>query len=429
MRVKILISFTAFAAFVNPWAQGAPNPDASTQTRVSPIVFAERHILESKALGENRHVDVRLPASYRQSAPSRAYPVVFVLDSELLFETVAGIVGHLSSVGRMPEAIVVGIPNNTGDRLGLSPQFLDKDGNPRGSRSREDRYLRFFQDELLPFLDSKFRTAEFRILFGVSPTAAFTLHAFWRAPDLFQAHVAMVAGSIPGKVYPKDETLIDAIETSLSRNPDRKVWLYLSSAESNFQTSSEIATHFENLERRLRPYLSRGLSLKTEVVPGAAYATVLPALTSALNLIFPPEDWDPSYVSFLEGEKAALANLDAHFAGLSSRYGFAVVPLGDRFFNVNCLRGLGSRLRRQERTEEAIQVFRRWVELYPLAPRPYFHLAYALEANEQSQQALATGSKGLEIAREAAAPDLDKYESHFHRLEESILAQRDDAPR
>ena len=425
MRIEMFIAAVfAFAA----WVQGVrgqeeahPNVEPPT-----PIVFAERHQVASEALGETRQVEIRLPESYSQTAPSRIYPVVFVLDGELLFEPVAATVSHLGSVGRMPEAIVVGLPNHTGDRLGLSPKFLDRDGNPSSFGGREEFYLEFLRDELLPYLDARFRTADFRILFGVSPTAAFALHSFWRAPDLFQGYAAMVAGSLPDKVYTNHESLTNAIEASLRENPDRKAWLYLSSAESNVREREEIGASLKNLERRLQPFRARGLSLLTEVVPGAAYATVLPAITSALDLIFPAETWDPSYVSFLREEGPALKNLESRFSALSASYGFPVVPLGDRFFNVNCLRGLGSRLRREGRSEEAVQVLRHWVELYPSAPDAHFHLAYALHAAKEPDEALAASRQGLELARELSSSDLDQYEELFRSLEERILADRGD---
>ncbi|MEM7049994.1 MAG: alpha/beta hydrolase-fold protein [Acidobacteriota bacterium] len=425
MRVSTFL-VVIFAAGVSLSAFADPPKASQGVAPATPLTFAERHVLASQALGEERYVDVRLPASYRQSAPARSYPVIFVLDGELIFETVAAVADHLAAVGRMPEAVVVGVPNHTGDRLGMSPRFLGRDGKPSGFGGREDQYLQFLEGELVPYLASSFRLADFRLVFGVSPTAAFALHSFWRSPELFQVHVAMVAGGSLDKLYPEAGLLADALVGALEQKPDRRAWLYLSSAESNFRAREEIGTALESFEKRLQPFLAKGLVFQAEVVPGAAYATVLPAVTSALNLIFPPEEWDPRYVSFLDGDAAALANLEAHFDALSARYGFPVVPLGDRFFSVNCLRGLASRLDRQGRSEEALQVLRRWVDLYPSDPRSYLHLAFALEAS-QPTQALTVGRQGLEVARRTASSDSDRYEDHLRSLEESILSRKSGA--
>lgn len=389
---------------------------AQTPPPPEPLVYAQRYLLPSAVLGETRAIDVSLPESYHEAAPVQSYPVVVVLDGEFMFQTVTGIVRHLGSVGRMPEAIVVGIPNNTGKRLASSPKFVRDDGRTQSFGGDEEAYIQFFEQELFPYLKTHFRVVDFNILVGLSPTASFALHTFWAAPDLFQAHIALVIGTTLDKQYTPEQTMADRIVHSFAEVPSRKAYLYLGSAESNYNADVEAA--LGELEQRLLPY--QNLTLKREVVPGSAYAIVLPAVMSAMDMIFPAAKWNPDYRTFMAEEGQALAHMDAFFENLSAEYGFRVYPKGDRFWNVNGLRGLGSRLRSTERPREAVEVFQRWVEYYPNAPQAYFHLAYALQADGQSEEALAAGVHGLAKAREAQDPDLASYENNFQELRAEI---------
>lgn len=399
-------------------AESTPGPQ--------PIVSGERHVLESQALDETRFADVYLPVSYDLSSTDRTYPVVFVLDGEFLGQTVAGLVAHLASVSRMPEAIVVAVPNNTGQRLSLFPRFLDENGEEFGFGGKEAEYVRFFADELIPYLEDRFRMADFRILIGLSPTAAFTLHTFAQEPDLFQAHVALVAGTTLGYFYSDEESLLDAMAKAARSDLERRRWLYVGHAQSNLDDSPEIDYYRNRLHQRLLRF--RRLTLRTEILPGKAYAIALPALISAFEMIFPADDWDPDFRAFLDGEGDADARLGAHFQALSDRYGFEIEPLDDRFFNVNSLRGLARLLGRAERDAEAIRVLERWVRLYPNSPRAYFQLAAALQGAERLDPALETARAGLAKARELDDPDLASYESRFEAFETAILARIEETP-
>ena len=395
---------------------------AATDSHAEPIVHGYRHSLQSQALGETRTFEVFLPASYEQSADSRTYPLILVLDGEFMIRTVTGVHSHLASVGRMPESIVVGLPNNTGRRLALYPKLLRADGNPPRS-SQAEAYLEFFRGELLPELERLYRVADFRTLIGLSPTAAFTLHSLWAAPDLFQAHVAIVIGTTLGSEYEPGRSLLDAVAESLTSRQDGKSYLYISSASSNFAQDPAIGQHLADLESRLSARQGNSLTLETETVDGSAYAIVLPSVMGAFEMIYPAAKWDLSYTSFTAGNGDAAEKLDAAFRDLSREYGFPVVPLGDRFYNVNCLRSLGSRLQREDRLEESIAIFQRWIDHYPHDPRPYFYQAPVLEAASRFDEALATARAGLKEARGAKVPNLAAYEERFAAFEAGIAAK------
>ncbi|HVF39394.1 MAG TPA: alpha/beta hydrolase-fold protein [Gemmatimonadaceae bacterium] len=117
----------------------------------------------SRSLGESRSVFVALPASYTNTA--RTYPVLFVLDGEASFAIASTVVSGLASVGHMPEAIVVAIPN-TNRLRDLTPPGLSVSGST--TREGGDRFLDFLQLELMPALKKDFRANDLIVLAGHS---------------------------------------------------------------------------------------------------------------------------------------------------------------------------------------------------------------------------------------------------------------------
>ncbi len=96
----------------------------------SPVHMVDRHVLTSAALEESRVIEVALPASYRETGDSHRYPVIIVLDGELLFPMVSGIVHQMAANSQMPECIVVGLMNKAGTRRNITPTPLRRDGTP-----------------------------------------------------------------------------------------------------------------------------------------------------------------------------------------------------------------------------------------------------------------------------------------------------------
>ncbi len=117
----------------------------------------------SKAVGEARSVLIGLPQSYAVS--KRGYPVIMVLDGEASFRPAMTVATELSSLGHVPEAIVVGIPN-TNRLRDLTPPGVSVSGSSK--REGGDRFLDFLEKELMPALKTQFRANRMVILVGHS---------------------------------------------------------------------------------------------------------------------------------------------------------------------------------------------------------------------------------------------------------------------
>jgi predicted alpha/beta superfamily hydrolase len=135
-------------------------------------------------LGEERTLWVSVPDSYARSAGR--YPVLYLTDAEAQFEHTSATAAFLARNGFMPEVIVVGVQNTDRTRdltPSRDPEFPTSGG--------ADRFLEFLETELVPFVESGFRTVPFRIFAGHSAGGNFAFHAMRVRPDLFQAVIAV----------------------------------------------------------------------------------------------------------------------------------------------------------------------------------------------------------------------------------------------
>jgi len=148
---------------------------ALTNTAKSvPITVGELFTLPSKILNQERSFQVYLPASYHQS--KRKYPVLYVLDGQKFFTNAVAIQHSLKSPNTLPEMIVVGIVNKHPLRRTL---FGDE----------EEKFQQHLANEILPFIDDKFRTSQERLLFGWEMGAYFASSYFFHEQQLFSGAI------------------------------------------------------------------------------------------------------------------------------------------------------------------------------------------------------------------------------------------------
>jgi predicted alpha/beta superfamily hydrolase len=119
--------------------------------------------------------------------------VLFLLDGDVHFQHTAASVRFLSSYVTqvMPELIVVAVVNRDRQRdftpatgsADEAVQFPTHGGAPR--------FLRFLRDELIPWVNDRYRTNEYRVLAGHSLSGLFVIHALAAEPDVFNAYIAI----------------------------------------------------------------------------------------------------------------------------------------------------------------------------------------------------------------------------------------------
>lgn len=155
----------------------------------------------SPTLKERRPYLVYTPPSYGEpTRVPRTYPVLYLLDGDMHFPSVTGIIQMLATgIGGayvIPEMIVIGIPV-ADRRRDLTPTRITKDpyGGPLPPgwevTGGNPSFLQFLKAELIPHVDSAYRTAPYRVFVGHSLGGLSVLNALYTIPGTFNAYVAI----------------------------------------------------------------------------------------------------------------------------------------------------------------------------------------------------------------------------------------------
>ena len=378
--------------------------------------------VESKSLKETRTIKVALPFGYEHSIKS--YPIIVVLDNQLLFSTTTALVNQLSSTSRMPESIVVTIVEGNKHRSYYSPNLYDNIKNRNyGYGDHQDELTQFLNDELLPKLESKYRVADFRTLVGFSPSSVYTLHTFSKNQDLFHAYIALASGNIIGDGYIKGETLIDDIEESFTKNDSRRRFLYIVSGGRDLEDQPDIDDNINNFNQRLSKLNSNEFKSKAEIIQGEGHTDVaLPGLISAFDFIFPKEKWIVNYQSLIAKPGNAKENIDKFYSKLSIEYGVRIYPSMDRIYSMSCIKNIGSSLLRQKRVDEAMELYQYWTELYPKSHLAYSYLGRAQKVNNKTRAAKKSYEKAIKLVMlEDIQANLTEYQKVLKEINEELI--------
>ncbi len=163
---------------------------------------SELHVLQSETIGDSFTLQVALPASYG-SDPERRYPVVFSLDADMGFASMAGTL-RMGTIGQeLPDVILVaqGYAEPSVGRVMTSrsrdytpieaepPAPIEGVDAPAWPTGGAPAFLEFIREEVLPFVDGRFRTNGERVFVGHSYGGLFGLYTLFHAPDTFQRYL------------------------------------------------------------------------------------------------------------------------------------------------------------------------------------------------------------------------------------------------
>ncbi|MCI0330232.1 MAG: hypothetical protein L0196_04675 [candidate division Zixibacteria bacterium] len=219
--------------------------------------------LFSDSLGEKREFLVHLPESYSRE-PARRYPVMYVLDGSSEDIHTAASAALMARIGVIPELLIVGIPNTSGEgrQRDYTPpglrQDIDKSDSPEG---KADRFLAFLKAELIPHVESTYRTAGPRMLAGNSRGGLLVVYSLIAEPTLFATRFAHSPA-----LWRDEDALVVQLEKFLASRPGLDGFLYLSlGGEENEKMTKAFKRAISVLEAQAPP----SLKWHADFTPGA----------------------------------------------------------------------------------------------------------------------------------------------------------------
>lgn len=283
MKTRAVVVLLLFFV-VNAVAQ-----DNKNENRLPPITInrTEVHKITSVTNGNLYPIYVALPGSYNYTKDN--YPVVFMLDAYSSFGTMAQMVRLLAYNNELPELIIVGISSEGGSKEFNSNRM--RDYTPTELKSEKDKlaipvsgggekFLGFIKDELIPFIESKYRIKkDDKTFVGHSLGGLFVFYTLFQEPNLFNKYV-MIS---PALMF-DDEFILKQEKVFAGENKKLNASVYTTVGSLEDSTFKE---PWEKLIGSMKEHNYEGLKLITETAKNETHYSIIPYIaTHGLKSVF-----------------------------------------------------------------------------------------------------------------------------------------------
>ncbi|GAB3555121.1 alpha/beta hydrolase [Spirosoma fluminis] len=193
------------------------------------------HLIHSRVLNQDRQIYINVP-KLDSTDIGKALPVLYLLDGENHFHIVSAYVEYLRHWKVIPPVIVVGIVSL--DRVkDLTPttSLIDFDGKVDSkykTSGGNEQFLNFIQQELMPYIETTYKTSSFKIFAGHSFGGLTTINCMLTRPAMFNAYIAISPSLWFGNKY-----LLSLAEKKLPKLPirDRKLFYSVGNEDGDFR--------------------------------------------------------------------------------------------------------------------------------------------------------------------------------------------------
>jgi len=355
------------------------------------IVIGTIDTIYSKVLNEKRTIRVHIP----QGDKNQHHPVLYILDGEDHFLSAVGITEEMSGV--IPPMIVVGIDNmgfNTRERdmtPTVDPKIADSGGG--------ENFISFMEKELIPYAESKYRAAPYRVYSGHSLAGLAVVNTLFNHTELFKAYIAL-----DPSVWWADQRWIKNQESKLSRTTFKGRSLFIAVA-NNIPAGLDTVSVLNStdpmslLTRAVIPFVHAirdakppGLRWTSKFYPNERHGTVeMISEYDALRYLF-------NYYQFRTSQFVAHPELDedsvlaAHFKMISEKLGYTVLP------TENTINELAYDCMGRHKMAQAYKLFIRNTQMYPSSSNVFDSLGDYYLAVGDKQKAIEAFTKALSIA-------------------------------
>jgi predicted alpha/beta superfamily hydrolase len=345
--------------------------EAGAQEDGDPVSIGTWHVLESEVLGETRRLAIHLPRGYEGSGIS--YPVVYHTYGDYLpsyFVPASATIENLGSHAFMPQMILVGIDNIDRYR-DLRP--IQRNGQPGGIAA----YTEFLTNEVLPWVEANYRTADYRILIGPQAGAVFGLFTLLENPDLFDAFIL----DNPFTHEPSTQLMMAKAEEIFTPESTLSKFCFVTFGSGSANAAADVygfaalAEGANNDDFRL--HLNHLHDDVDYLHPRA--------LETGLKLLF------PDYHRTDKEVFAGLRELEDFYGKLSERYGFTVAPP-----ELIMTYSAGA-LQRCGQVESARSILERQIQLYPNMVNGFWQLAGIAADGGRTNEAIRYYQRCIEI--------------------------------
>lgn len=237
------------------------------------ISYSQKIIEEvtSPKLNEARELIIGLPASYLNNKDKK-YPLFVVLDGDYLFDPFYGALSYGAYWDDLPECILVGISQNKNSERDSDCAIDQTTGLPD---EKGNKFFEFIGQELVPYMEKKYRIAPFKIIAGHDLTAGFLNLFLYKERPLFDGYISL-SPELPNAM---EKNIPDRF-TAL----DQPIYYYHSTADGDVK---KMQTRIRELDAAAKTITKPNINYRFDDFKGAShYSLVLYSIPNALYQFF-----------------------------------------------------------------------------------------------------------------------------------------------
>jgi predicted alpha/beta superfamily hydrolase len=349
-------------------------------------------MMHSDILKEDRRILIYTPKDSANS--EKKYPVIYVLDADNHFAQMVEYSKYLSrqDVNVIPPLIVVGITNTNRNRdLTPSHSNIDYSGksdttanSPYKNSGGNEHFLQFIQKELIPYVNSNYKTQPYRIFAGHSFGALTTINCLINYPDMFDAYIA-----VSPSFWWDRKFLLKLADKKLKAGSTLSKTLFFSDGnEDSSSPGSPFHTNVLKFDSLLKKRNIKGLDFEYIPYPNESHMTVpIKSYYDGLRFIY--HQWELPPVS---DEEINLEIIMRHYKGLSQKFGYPILP-EEAYFN-----DLAQWLVKTPATlNNGIKLLEMNTINYPSSSGAFAALGAAYAKRGEKQKAMASYKKAYEL--------------------------------
>lgn len=355
-----------------------------------PVSMGTYRLIESQALGETRRLLVHLPRGYEGSAIR--YPVVYHTYGDYLgyYAEAYSTLERWGDEARTPQLILIGIDNIDRYR-DLRP--VAHDGSPAGI----ENYTRFLIEEVIPYVEENYRTADYRILVGPQAGAVFCLYTLQNHPELFDAFIL----NNPLVSDPNTALLLEQAKDFYVQRKSLRKFFFVTYGGAD--ESPENIADVERFAQLAAPARDKGFDLQLNDISGNDEFITPLDLKEGLRLLF------ADYYVAPDRNFGRLTEVEAFYGGLSERFGYDVAPS-----EWVMTRSADALIEKQE-FEKAVEILEYQTTLYPNMVNGWWRLAGLAASSGETDKAIELYQKCVDIN-----PSMKNFvERRINELEQS----------
>tara|TARA_R110002050_G_scaffold298575_1_gene462111 strand:- start:995 stop:2251 length:1257 start_codon:yes stop_codon:yes gene_type:complete len=361
--------------------------------------------LYSKTLSESRSIYVQLPSNYQPEGQQK-YPVIYLIDGEILLPALSAVYENYWGAF-MPEMILIGISNDHNRTKNLTPtKITTKYGMPFQEENGEAaNFAQFLHEELIPYIENKYRASSYRTLVGHSYGGLFVCHEFINNPKLFANYLA-----IDPSLDWDDQQLLKQAEKSFPRaeHQGKEIFMSMSgqlhmqdptiSIENLMQDSSSFTlfSRSQVLFSNLLEDKAQGLKSYWKFYPNEIHGSVpLPSMRDGMLVLFQWYQMEHTdKFNSPETPKEELHDIVKYRAQkLEKHFGYVVPPYPEDLMNMGGYMNL-----EMGQVEKAKMFFELAVEYYPNNANTFDSLADYYESQDDYANALKAMTKAFALS-------------------------------